>query len=204
MPDRQEILPPSAFEPLLREEGDILSQIERENVEAGINLIGPSVGKLLYMTCKLVGAKRVLELGTAHGYSTVWLARAVGEDGHVTGTEFLPEVAAEAERTLQRTGMHDRVHIHIGDAMTLIATSSEQYDLIFLDIEKEWYSKALPDCVRLLRKGGVLFVDNVAFESAGAFNLELNDHPELETSFVYGVFSNHSPDEDAVSISRKK
>ena len=73
-----------------------------------------------------------------------------------------------------------------------------------MDIEKEDYSKALPDCVRLLRPGGILFSDNVAFESAGDFNEKLNSHPKLETSFVSGQFISHSPDDDAISISRKK
>ena len=75
------------------------------------------------------------------------------------------------------------------------------FDLVFMDIEKEMYTDALPHCVRLLRVGGVLVCDNVAFRSAGDFPERLHRHQELLTCFIHGTFLHHSPDRDAISIS---
>ena len=135
---------------------------------------------------------------------TIWLARAVGPDGFVQGTEFDPQNARVAEENLRRTGVENIASVRVGDAIQYIAELDDQFDLIFLDIEKEDYSRVLEDCVRLLRPGGVLFVDNVAFETAGDFNDRLHSHPGLETCFINGQFLNHSPDEDAVSISIRR
>jgi predicted O-methyltransferase YrrM len=92
----------------------------------------------------------------------------------------------------------------VGDAMELMRDMDGPFDLMFNDIEKEMYTGSLPDCVRLLRPGGLLVFDNVAFTSAGDFNEVLARHPELDTSFVYGNFHHHAPDEDALSISVKR
>ncbi len=182
----------------------VLADIEQDNIEREINLIGPSVGKLLYIVCKMIGAKKVLELGTANGYSTIWLAKAVGPGGQVIGMEYDPPTAEIAIGNFKKAGVSDIASVVIGDAMKYIKESQETFDLIFMDIEKEDYTTSLPDCVRLLRPGGVLFVDNVAFVTAGDFNDVLNSHPELETSFISGQFISHAPDEDAISISIKK
>ncbi len=192
------------FERYLREPGDILTDIERDNLEGGIALIGPSVGKLLYMVCKMTGARKVLELGTANGYSTIWMARAVGPGGKVIGTEYDPGTAAIAVDNFRKAGVSDIASVFVGDAVKYLKHCRETFDLVFLDIEKELYSEVLDDCVRVLRPGGILFADNVAFDSAGDFNARLNAHPELETSFISGQFINHDPDADTISISRKR
>jgi predicted O-methyltransferase YrrM len=192
------------FEKYLREPGDVLTDIERDNLDRGIALIGPSVGKLLYMACKMINARKVLELGTANGYSTIWIARAVGPGGKVVGTEYDPETAAIAMENFRRTGVSDIASVMVGDAIKYLRNCRETFDLVFLDIEKEDYSSVLDDCVRVLRPGGVLFADNVAFDTAGDFNDRLNGHPELETSFISGQFINHDPDSDTISISRKR
>ncbi len=192
------------FANYFREPGDILTVIEGENIRDRVPLIGPSCGKLLYFIAKMISAKRVLELGTANGYSTIWLARAVGPEGFVQGTEFDPDNAKVAEKNLQRAGVENIASVRVGDAIQYISELEDEFDLIFLDIEKEDYSRVLEDCVRLLRPGGVLFVDNVAFETAGDFNDQLHSHPKLETVIINGQFLNHSPDEDAVSLSIKR
>jgi len=118
--------------------------------------------------------------------------------------EWDAEVAAEAKTNLERTGLADRVDLVVGDAREMMKEAEDgSFDLIFMDFEKEMYTEALPDCVRLLRQGGTLLCDNVAFVSSGDFNQVLADHPELDTSFVFGTFYKHSPDEDALSISVK-
>ena len=79
--------------------------------------VAPNQGKLLGLLAQMVGARRVLEFGTLAGYSTVWLARAVGPDGHVTTLELEPQNAAVAQETLQRAGLHDRVEVMVGPAV---------------------------------------------------------------------------------------
>jgi predicted O-methyltransferase YrrM len=194
----------SEFAGFHREEGDVVNEIERENIAARVPLIGPSLGRLLYMICRISGARHVLELGSAHGYSTIWLARAVGPGGKVQGTEFDPASAQIAEKNLRRAGVDGIASIWVGDAIAYVSELRESHDMIFLDLEKEDYSKVLDDCVRALRPGGVLVADNVAFESAGDFNERVTAHPMLDTVFFNGQFINHSPDEDAVSISLKR
>jgi len=198
------VISPEDFDRFLREPNDILTDIERTGVKRDVPLIGPSVGRLLYVICKMAGIKRVLELGTANGYSAIWLARAVGPDGRVTTLEFDEGMAEEARENISSAGMDKMVDVIVTDALRYISGCKDEYDMVFMDIEKEDYSQALGDCVRLLRSGGVLFADNVAFISAGDFNERLNSHPDLETAFIYGVFISHNPDKDAISISVKK
>jgi predicted O-methyltransferase YrrM len=153
---------------------------------------------------KALGARRILEMGTANGYSGIFLARALPKGGRLTTVEWDEEIASEADVNFGKTGVSDRVVQMVGDAREMMRDLEDgSFDLIFMDFEKEMYSEALPDCVRLLREGGTLLCDNVAFKTSGDFNQRLSEHPQLETSFIYGVFHNHSPDEDALSLSVK-
>jgi predicted O-methyltransferase YrrM len=114
-------------------------------------------------------------------------------------------LAAEARGNLRRARLSNRVDVLVGDAFDLMrGMRAGSFDLVFMDIEKEMYSRALPRCVRLLRPGGALVCDNVAFRSAGDFPERLARHRGLETCFIYGTFHHHSPDRDAISISVKE
>jgi predicted O-methyltransferase YrrM len=196
---------PDHFPQFLPAHDEFMEWLEADALERGMRICGPAVAQLLYVMVKATGAKRVLELGVSVGYSTIFMARALPEGGKIIAMEWDGQVAAEARTNFERTGVSDRIDLAVGDARKMMKDHDDgSFDLIFMDFEKEMYSDALPDCVRLLREGGTLFADNVAFVSSGDFNQRLADHPDLDTSFVFGNFYKHSPDEDAVSISVKK
>ncbi len=181
-----------------------MDDLEEDSVERNIPIIGPNIGQTLFVLVRATGAMRILELGTANGYSTIFMARALPVGGRIDTMEWGQEIAAEARENLEMAGVANVVTVHVGDALEMVKDlKSASFDLIFMDIEKEMYSGALEDCVKLLRKGGMLVCDNVAFKSSGDFNERIFAHPELETSFIYGRFLGHSPDEDALSMSVK-
>ncbi len=190
------------FHRFLPSDGGFMDALERESVEKGVPIIGSNVAGLLSVLVKATGTKSVLELGTANGFSTIFLARALPEGGKVTTMEWSQELADEASANFRETGVQDRIELLVGDALALIKDMPDgSFDMVFIDIEKEMYSDALEDCVRVLRPGGLLISDNVAFRSSGDYNERLHEHPRLETSFIYGIFRNHSPDEDAIALS---
>ena len=195
---------PERFVPLLPRDGGLIDALERDSIARGIPIVGPSVGTLLSVLVRATGAQRVLELGTANGYSAILIARALPRDGKLVTVEWDAAMATEARANLRRARLSKRVDVLVGDAFDLMrGMRAGSFDLVFMDIEKKMYSRALPYCVRLLRPGGVLLCDNVAFRSAGDFPERLARHRGLETCFIHGTFHHHSPDRDAVSISVK-
>jgi predicted O-methyltransferase YrrM len=200
-----EFFGPDHFPQFLPEQDEFIKELEDDALSRDMRICGPSIAQLLSVMVRGTGAKHVLELGVSVGYSTIYMARALPEDGRITAMEWDAEVAAEARSNFERTGTTDRIDLMVGDARLMMKELEPgSIDFIFMDFEKEMYAEALPECVRLLREGGTLFCDNVAFRSSGDFNRLLADHPELDTSFVYGNFYKHSPDDDAVSISVKR
>jgi len=196
---------PEHFVQFLPRDGGLIDALERDSIARGIPIVGPSVGAILSVLVRATGARRVLELGTANGYSAILLARALPRGGRVTTVEWDAAMAAEARANLWRARQSRRVDVLVGDAFDLMrGMRAGTFDLVFMDIEKEMYSRALPHCVRLLRTGGMLVCDNVAFRSAGDFPELLSSHDRLETCFIHGTFHNHSPDRDAISISVKR
>ncbi|GAA4238726.1 O-methyltransferase [Actinomadura meridiana] len=127
-------------------------------------------GKLLAMLCQLAGATRVLEFGTLAGYSTVWLARAVGPGGHVTTLELEEQNAKVARQNLERAGVADRVDILVGSAaesaQRLIDTGADPYDFVFIDADKPSNPAYLRASLELTRPGAVLVIDNVVRQGA--------------------------------------
>jgi predicted O-methyltransferase YrrM len=123
----------------------------------------PDTAALLSLLVRATGARRLLELGTSNGYSTVWLADAVrATGGRMTSVEILPERSAEAGRNLERAGLRDRVDLLVADAADVLRDSADEaWDMIFLDAERPAYSGYWPSIVRVLRPGGLLAVDNV-------------------------------------------
>jgi predicted O-methyltransferase YrrM len=132
--------------------------------------VAANQGKLLALLCQMVGAKRVLEFGTLAGYSTIWLARAVGEDGHVTTFELEPSNAAIARENLERAGVADRVAIITGPAAEsaerLIADGAQPFDFVFIDADKPSNPAYLAASMALTRPGSVIVIDNVVRNGA--------------------------------------
>jgi predicted O-methyltransferase YrrM len=130
--------------------------------------VSPSQGKLLYVLAKAMGARRILELGTLGGYSTIWLARALPEGGRVVTIELETRHADIARRNLERAGVMDRVDLRIGNCLdvlpALAAEDKRPFDFIFIDADKDNYAEYLDWSVRLSRPGSFIFADNVIRE----------------------------------------
>jgi predicted O-methyltransferase YrrM len=132
-----------------------------------IQVSGPQ-GALLHLLARSVGARRILELGTLAGYSTIWLARAVGDDGEVLTLEFDARHADVARSNLERADLADRVDVRVGAALdTLpvlaqeIADGAPPFDFVFIDADKANLPAYFTAAVDLTRAGGLIVVDNV-------------------------------------------
>ena len=139
----------------------VMKKMEREASKRFIPIIGPAVGRLLYLLASTGGAKRVFEMGSAIGYSTLWLARAVGERGEVFYTDGNPKIAKEAEGYFKRAGVSKRIHVMVGNALELIQEVKGDFDLIFNDVDKHWYPDVFRVAVPRVRRGGLFITDNV-------------------------------------------
>ncbi|WP_460775027.1 O-methyltransferase [Microbacterium sp. GXF7504] len=125
--------------------------------------VAPLNGKFLHLLARIAGARRVLEIGTLGGYSTIWLARALPEDGRVVTIEAEPDHARIARASIDRAGVGDRVEIRVGRGEDVLPTldGGEPFDLVFIDADKESNTVYLDWAARLGHPGTVVVVDNV-------------------------------------------
>jgi len=127
--------------------------------------VSPPQGKLLYLMARAIKARRILELGTLGGYSTIWLARALDRGGRVVTLELDPTHAAVARENLQAAGLARRVDIRVGDALetlgALAAEGGRPYDLVFIDADKPRIPDYFTRSLALCRPGSLVIVDNV-------------------------------------------
>ncbi|MBY6060518.1 O-methyltransferase [Microbacterium esteraromaticum] len=123
--------------------------------------VAPVAGKLLNLLVRISGAERVLEIGTLGGYSTIWMARAVGERGRVTTIEAESGNAAVARASIDAAGVGDRVDIRIGRAADVLPTLVGGFDLVFIDADKESNTIYLDWAAKLGHPGTVVIVDNI-------------------------------------------
>lgn len=143
----------------------VLAEMERQAVERDIPIVGPAVARVLFQYARLIGAKKVFEMGSAIGYSTIWWARAVGDGGKVFYTDGDPKNAAEARDYFQQAGVQSRIHIAVGDALELLSEQKQEFDIIFNDVDKEDYPRVLHLVSSRLRKGGLFITDNVLWSA---------------------------------------
>ncbi len=193
----------------------ILDEVARQGAAAGLPLVDAEVGALLHVLALSIKATRALEIGTAIGYSGIWIARALPPGGMLITMEKDASRAETAKRNFDRAGLADRVSIMTGDAALKIAKVSGPFDLIFQDGHKPLYNTLLDKLVGLLRPGGLLITDNVLWDgevvpgfvatpkrhaddtrAIAEYNERLNRHPDLITSTV--------PLRDGVAISVKR
>ncbi|WP_369046206.1 O-methyltransferase [Sinomonas sp. P10A9] len=128
--------------------------------------VQPTSGKLLNLLVKISGARRVLEIGTLAGFSSIWMAQALPEDGHLDTLEYLPEHAAVARENLASAGLSEKVTVHVGPALDSLPGLTGSYDLVFIDADKQNNSRYLEWAVRLGRPGTVVVLDNTVWEGA--------------------------------------
>lgn len=146
---------------LLPERDPVLREMEEQAAKRNIPIVGPAVGRVLYQYARLIQAKKIFEMGSAIGYSTLWWARAVGEGGEVFYTDGDRKNAAEARGYFQRAGVEGRIRIQTGDALELLSEQKQEFDIIFNDVDKEDYPRVLHLVGSRLRKGGLFITDNV-------------------------------------------
>ena len=193
--------PESYFSKFVREGDPLLRDLELEAELEHIPIVGPVVGEFLYVITRAMGARAVMELGTATGYSAIFLARACAVSaGSLTTVEHDPALAARARRNLERADLEQQVNVICGDALEQLPHMKGPFDLIFMDIEKADYSRALPACHRLLRQGGLLVVDNVAFPDADGFNRAIFSDSGWRPVALFGFLPKHSPERDALCL----
>lgn len=148
-------------------EDEVLAGIRARTAGAGLRPIEISAGDgaLLALWCRMVGARRVLEIGTLGGYSATWFARAVGPEGTVTTLEIDPRAAVVAEENWLTAGVGERVEVVVGPAVeslqALIAADVAPYDLVFIDADKKSNPVYLEAALSLTRPGSLIVIDNV-------------------------------------------
>jgi predicted O-methyltransferase YrrM len=145
---------------LLPMRDSVLAQMERYAARHNVPIIGPAVARLLALLVMVSGAKRIFEMGSAIGYSAIWMARAAGPGARVFCTDSNPENAQRALRSARRAGVARRIQFLVGDALRLIDQLPGRFDLIFIDVDKHQYPAALRKALRRLRRGGLLVADN--------------------------------------------
>ncbi len=126
--------------------------------------VSPNEGVLLGLLTQMVGARRILEVGTLGGYSTIHLARALPEEGSLLSLEIDERHAGVARKNIERAGLEGKVEVRVGDAKELLAAlvegGEEPFDLVFIDAEKEGYPEYLEWAMRLSRPGSLILADN--------------------------------------------
>jgi predicted O-methyltransferase YrrM len=193
----------------------VLVEIARAGEQQGLPLVDAEVGGLLRVLAAAVGATRILEIGTAIGYSGIWLTGALPANGMLVTMERDRKRAAQARENFVRAGVADRVTVMIGDASLMLAKVAGPFDLIFQDGDKRSYLPMLDRLVELVRPGGLIVTDNVLWDgevvpgfiaeatreaedtrAISEYNERLSRHPRLMTSIV--------PIRDGVAISVKR
>lgn len=149
------------LEQLIPQTDPLLREMEEYGGEHGVPSADREVALFVEITARATGAKRVLEIGMAIGYTTVHLARAVGDDGVVVTIDPSDEMIEAAESYLTRAGLRERVRIERGKALDVIPLLQDTFDLIFIDALKEEYADYLKLALPRLRRGGVVIVDNL-------------------------------------------
>ncbi|MCJ8501241.1 O-methyltransferase [Desulfatitalea alkaliphila] len=182
----------------------LLQELEQEAQKENIPIVGPVVGHLLYLLARLSGARRILELGTATGYSTLFLAQACRHTGgRVVTVESSAAMAERARHNFQQAGLAEYVDLQVGEALSWLQPAegaSSPLDMVFMDIDKAAYAPALPLCAQRLRSGGLLVADNTGFQDAHAFNTLIHGHPDWEMVNLWMFLPGHSPEMDGLCM----
>jgi predicted O-methyltransferase YrrM len=192
----------------------ILKEMEQYAKENNIPIIQPEVARFLEVLIKGFGSKRILEVGTAIGYSAIVMAMAAGEGCKVVSVEIDPDMAQRARDNIKSAGLEERIGIINGDALSVLKQLKGEFDLAFVDGAKGHYGEMLDTILGLLKPGGALVCDNVLFRGMVAsdslvkrrkitivkrmrvFLKTITQHPLLSTAIV--------PIGDGVSVSVKR
>ena len=138
----------------------VLAEMETLASREDIPVVGPAVARMFYLLAQISGAQRIFEMGSAIGYSTIWWARAAGPKAEIYYTDSDPKNAKRAQEFFKRADVEKRIRILTGDALAMLDRTRGDFDLIFIDVNKDQYPAALKKAVPRLKRGGLLVVDN--------------------------------------------
>jgi len=195
---------------MLPKRDDVLAEMEEYATEHDVPIVGPAVARVLQQLALVINARTVFELGSAIGYSTIWWAQAVGENGRVIYTDGDPKNAERARGYFARAGVSERITLHTGDALEVLSEQKQEFDIIFNDVDKDDYPRVLRLVAPRLRKGGLFITDNVLWSGRVAeinptdartkavleFNRKLYDSREFYTTIL--------PIRDGLAVALKK
>lgn len=153
---------------LLPERDSVIGEMENYAAEHRVPIIGPAVARLLALLVQATEAKRIFEMGSAIGYSTIWLARAAGPKGKIYYTDGDPANAERAQGYFKRAGVAKRIKVEVGNALELVKKAPGKFDLIFNDVDKHQYPDALRAALPKLRRGGLFITDNTLWSGKAA------------------------------------
>lgn len=177
----------------------VLLEMEARATEHGFPIVGRAAGRFLETAARMIGARRVCELGSGYGYSAYFFARAVGEDGEVICTDGSADNATRAEAYLRRAGVWDRVRWHVGDALEGLAAVEGDLDVVYCDVDKDGY----PDCWAAARErvrvGGLFLCDNVLWDGLVATGEDRAGVPSGWTAAIQQMNRAVATDPDWVS-----
>ncbi|MCX4557670.1 O-methyltransferase [Streptomyces phaeochromogenes] len=187
------------FTGLLAPPDDALTDALKDSDAAGLPHINvaPPQGKLLHLLAVIQGATRILEIGTLGGYSTIWLARALPQDGHLITLEYSERHAEVARRNLARAGLDKITEVRVGpalDSLTKLADEGDgntaPFDLVFIDADKVNNPRYVEWAVKLTRPGSLIILDNVV--RGGAVTDPTSDDPSVRgTREALDLFATH-------------
>lgn len=194
---------------LLPKRDPVLAEMEEYASQHDVPIVGPAVARVLQQLAMSINARTVFELGSAIGYSTIWWAQAVGENGRVVYTDGDAKNAERARGYFSRAGVAKRITLHTGDALEYLSEQKEEFDVIFNDVDKDDYPRVLRLVAPRLRKGGLFITDNVLWSGRVAeknpdattkaileFNRKLYDSKEFYTTIL--------PIRDGLAVALKK
>lgn len=146
----------------------ILKELEEYAAINQVPIVQPETAQLLQVMCDMKKPQRILEVGCAIGYSAILMSDYLTNDGTITTIEWDADMAEIARKNIEKAGLTDVINVIHNDAKVVLPTLSAQYDIIFLDGPKAHYIYMLNDCIRLLKKGGILIADNVLYKGMTA------------------------------------
>jgi len=195
---------------LLPRRDAVVAEMERYAAKHDVPIIGPAVARMLYLLARVSGAKRMFEMGSAIGYSTIWLARAAGPEAEIYYTDGDPANEKRARDYAARAGVADHIQFMVGDAIDLIDETSGEFDLIFIDVDKHQYPAALKKALPRLRSGGLLITDNTLWSGRVTRHANTKDKNTLGVQqFNKAIYASKElfpviiPLRDGVAVCRK-
>ena len=197
------------MEKLLTNRKPIFFRLEKYAREIGFPIVGPLVGQILKQYARLIKAKSVIELGSGFGYSAIWFAEAIEENGEIICTDFSGDYAQDAKDNFKEAKTKSKINFQIGDAMKILEDVDKEFDIIFNDVEKEDYPEVFDIAIPKLKKGGLLITDNTLWYGRILNEKDLSDATEGVREYNRKAFTDPRvltvilPIRDGITVSLK-